>query len=142
MAGNMHEQFSRGGEPEGSSDRSFGFVFTALFLVLGLSPLRKGHPIRVWMLVAGAVLLLISIAAPALLGPFNRLWTRFALLLGKVTTPIMLTLIFYGVFTPAGLLLRLFSWDPLRLKKDAGATTFWVVRQPAGPDPKSMKHMF
>jgi hypothetical protein len=142
MAGTTHERYTRGEAVEGSSDRSFGFVFTALFLLLALSPLRKGQPVRVWFLVAGAAVLLIAILVPALLAPFNRLWTRFALLLGKVTTPIMLALIFYGVFAPVGFVLRLFKWDPLRLTKPASSATFWVTRQPPGPEPESMKHLF
>jgi hypothetical protein len=143
MAGSIHEQFSRNEVIEGSSDRSFGFVFTVLFFVLALSPMRKGRPMRVWMLVVSALFLLVSLIAPALLAPLNKVWTRFALLLGKITTPMVLGLVFYGVFTPAGYLLRLFNWDPLRLKKNPAGTTFWIAREPSTDSAaESMKHMF
>jgi hypothetical protein len=141
MSANIHEQFSRGEAHSGSSDRGFGFVFTGLFLVLGLLPLRKGQPPRIGFLIAAAVMLLLALAFPGILAPFNMLWTRLSLLMGKVMTPVVLGLMYYLVFTPAAAILRMFGRDPLRLKPTANTGTFWIPRQDT-VTPESMKHLF
>jgi len=72
----------------------------------------------------------------------NRLWTRFGLLLGKVISPIMLGLLFFAVLVPIGALMRIFGQDPLRLKRDTAAGSYWIPRQPPGPPPGSLTNQF
>jgi hypothetical protein len=43
---------------------------------------------------------------------------------------------------PAGFLFRLLGKDPLRLKAEPGAPTYWVLRNPPGPAPETMRHQF
>ncbi len=79
---------------------------------------------------------------PSLLAPLNRVWTKFGLLLHKVVSPIVLGVMFYLVITPTGLLMRLFGKDPLRLKFDGTAKSYWIPREPPGPKPDSIKDQF
>ena len=137
-----HEQLSREPEVRGSSDRSFGLVFAAVFLTAGLSPLVRGETPRAWALALAGVLIAIALAMPPLLAPLNRLWTRFGLLLGKVTTPVVMGVLFYLVVTPTGLLMRLFGKDPLRLSCDREAGSYWIQREPPGPSPETMTNQF
>ncbi len=129
-------------ELNGSSDRSFGLVFAAVFLAGGLWPLLRGGTPRVWALVVAGAFLIASLARPSLLAPLNRLWTRFGLLLNKVTTPIVMGVLFYLVVTPTGLLMRLFGKDPLRLSRDQEADSYWIKREPPGPSPETMTNQF
>jgi hypothetical protein len=142
MQSSTHESFDRESVPEGSSDRSFGLVFTAFFGLVGLWPLVHKRPIRLWALYVGAAFLLVALARPGVLRPLNVVWTRFGQLLSKVTNPIITGAMFYIVFTPAGLLLRLMGKDLLRLKYDRSATTYWIRRDPAGLIPESMRNQF
>lgn len=137
-----HEDLSRQHVARGPSNRSFGFVFSAFFLLLGLSPLRKHQPARLWALAIAVGFLAVGILAPAVLAPLNRLWMQLGRLLGRVTTPIVTGLLFYLVFTPAGFVARLLGKDPLRLRLDPNASSYWQERRPPGPPPEDMANQF
>ncbi len=137
-----HEEFSRVQEIERSSDRSFGFVFAVVFVLIGLWPLMHGREPRWWAFAIGAAFAAIAVALPRLLGPLNVLWTRFGLLLGRIVSPIALGVLFYLVIAPLGLFIRLAGKDPLRLKRDLEATSYWIAREPPGPPPASMTRQF
>ena len=142
MTGGIHENFSREASTRGSSDRSFGWVFAGFFAVLAFLPLLRGKPIRSWALAVSAAFLLLTLIRPRLLHPLNRVWTRLAVLISKITNPIMTGLMFYALFTPVAIVLRLMGKDLLRLKAEPGAKTFWIPREPPGPAPDSMRNQF
>lgn len=138
----FHEDLRREHAKEGSSDRAFGFVFTAVFMIIGGVQLWHGVSwAPAWFAVA-AIILLISLARPAILGPANRLWMRFGLLLHKVVSPVVLGVLFFVAVTPTGLLMRVFGKDPLRLRRDPAAASYWIVRDDPGPAPETMKNQF
>ena len=85
---------------------------------------------------------MIALVRPALLARLNRLWTMLGIILGKVVSPAVLGILFYGVLTPLGALLRLTGKDPLRLKREPGARSYWIPREPPGPPPDSMTNQF
>jgi hypothetical protein len=126
----------------GSSDRQFGLVVGLFLIAVSLWPLISHRRMRTPVLVAGAVLLLAAALAPFLLHPLNRAWTMLGVLLGRVVNPVVMAVLFYLVFTPVGLLLRLLGKDPLRLRWDAQAASYWVERQPPGPPPETMANQF
>lgn len=127
---------------QGSSDRVFGWVMTAFFGLVGLWPLMHGNAARTWALGLAAAFALAAIIAPHVLAPLNRAWMHLGLVLHKITNPIILGLAFYLVIAPIGLLMRLTGHDPLRLKRDASATSYWIERQPPGPPPSSFPRQF
>ena len=128
--------------PERGSDRSFGIVFTILFLVIGAWPLlRDGHP-RLWALAIAAVFLLAALVVPKLLAPLNRAWMAFGLLLGRIISPIMLFLVYVIAVVPTGLFLRLRGKDPLHRRFDRAAATYWVQRNPPGKPDETMSRQF
>jgi hypothetical protein len=137
-----HETFSREQTIKGSSDRVFGLVFTAFFALVSLLPLWSGRPMRAWALLLSAAFLIVALARPVLLAPLNAVWTRLGLLLHRITNPIVLGALFYLVFTPFALLMRLFGRDALRLRPDPRAATYWIPRQPPGPPPDTMSNQF
>ena len=138
----LPESFERDEPAHGSSDRSFGFVFTGVFLVIGLAPLLHDRPMRIWSLAVAAAFLAVALVRASLLAPLNRLWTRFGLLLHKVVNPIVMGVIFYLAITPFGLAMRLIGKDPLRRGFDRTAPSYWIDRTPPGPAPQSMSHQF
>ena len=86
-----HESYERNEDVRGSSDRSFGMVFAAVFGVIGVLPLAFGGGVRLWSLAVGAAFLLAALAFPAVLAPLNRLWLRFGLLLHRIVSPYIVT---------------------------------------------------
>jgi hypothetical protein len=137
-----HEDITREQQLEGSPDRTFGLVFAAVFMIVACWPLlHLGLP-RWWALGVAVGFATIAIRKPTLLTRLNRLWTRLGLLLGKVMSPVALGLLFIGVVAPIGLLVRLTGKDPLRLKLDSSADSYWIRREPPGPPPDSMTNQF
>jgi hypothetical protein len=124
------------------SERSFGFVFAAVFLVIATLPLVHGGPLRWWALAVTAAFALAAVAAPSLLKPLNRLWFKFGLALHHVINPIIMGAIFFLAVTPMGLVMRAFGKDPLRLKRDRRSATYWIARDRPAPAPRSMSKQF
>jgi len=137
-----HEDLSREQHVEGSSDRSFGLVFAGVFLVVAFWPLLHKEPLRWWAVAVSGVFAAPALLKPALLAGFNRQWLKLGILLGKIVSPIALGLLFYGVFTPIGVVMQLIGSDPLRLKRDPAAASYWRQRDPPGPPPDSMTNQF
>jgi hypothetical protein len=137
-----HEDLSRDQIVEGSSDRSFGLVFAAVFLVIAGWPLIHSESPRWWAAGIAVLFALVAWLKPSVLARSNRLWTKFGLLLGKIVSPIALGILFYGVITPIGAVMRLSGMDPLRLKLSADENSYWIPRKPPGPPPDSMTNQF
>jgi hypothetical protein len=117
-------------------------VFAVVFLLIGVWPLFHEAPLRWWACGIAAVFAIIAVAKPALLAGLNRLWIKLGILLGKVVSPIALGLVFYAVLVPIGIVMRLAGKDPLRLKHDVTAPSYWIPREPPGPPPDSMNNQF
>ena len=139
---NFHEQNRLRDPLKTSSNRSFGLVFTVVFVLLGLAPLFFGDTIRLWALALAAVFLVLSLAHPQILAPLNLFWTKFGLLLHRIISPVIMALLFFGVVTPIGLLMRLFGKRPLSLEFEPKIISYWIEREPPGPDPQTMKQQF
>jgi len=137
-----HEDFSRGQQVKASSNRVFGWVFVIMFLIIALWPFAFGGALRWWSLIVSGLMAVVTMVAPALLTIPNRLWLRFGLLLHHIVSPVVLAIIFFLVVTPMGLLMRVFAKQSLRLRRDATAESYWIKRDPPGPQPDSMPHQF
>jgi hypothetical protein len=142
MSLNFHEDLKRPETTRGSSDRTFGLIFALFFLVLCLSPMRHAGHARIWWLVPAGISVAIALLWPRLLHPANRAWTGFGVLLGRIVNPIVMAILFFLVFTPAGVMMRMLGKDPLRLKQDRQRGTYWIPRDPPGPQPESMSRQF
>mgnify|MGYP005991245999 CR=1 FL=1 len=99
------------------SNRKFGFFFTLVFLLTaGYFWLNESIIAAYVFGSLGTTFLLTALFKEDVLLPLNKLWMRFGLLLGKIISPIVLALIFFGLITPYSILMRLFGRDELRIK--------------------------
>ena len=114
------------------SNRSFGIVFSIVFLLIALWPLLNNSEIRVWSLIISAIFLILGFLNSMLLNPLNILWFKFGLLLGKIISPLVMGLIFFCVVTPIGILMKIFMKDLLKLKYN-NKNSYWVDKN----EPKS-----
>jgi multisubunit Na+/H+ antiporter MnhG subunit len=122
--------------------RKFGLTVGIAFLVLGSISWWRGHewaPRALWS--AGALLVAPALVAPATLGPVRRAWMAFAEVVGAFNTRLILGLLFYLVFTPVGLVMRLFR-DPLSRSLRGRESTYWVRRKPEPVDPARYQQQF
>jgi hypothetical protein len=124
------------------SNRSFGALFVVMFALAGAHGWWRGGPSYVWWLALSGVTLLVTLCKPDLLAPLNRAWMRVAELLNKIASPILLGFMFYGVFTPTGIAMRLAGRDPMTRHFDPHARTYWRERTPPGPDPSGLPNQF
>jgi len=110
------------------SNQKFGYFFTLVFIVIGVYSLNhSSHTLGYFFLILSIAFLFVTILKPKALLTLNKLWMRFGLLLGVMISPIVLGLIFYGIFTPISLLMKLFGRDELRLKL-LNRKTYWRKR--------------
>ncbi len=137
-----HESFDRAAVLEGASDRAFGLSFAVLLAVLAGIAVWRGGPSWPYTLTAAVIIAVVAVTRPAVLAPLNRSWMKFGRLVNRVTTPLVLGLLFFLMITPIGLIMRLAGKDPLRLKGDRDAPSYWVERKPPGPAPESMPNQF
>ena len=137
-----HENLRRLSDTTGSSDRSFGFVFAGVFLVIAALPMFHMAQPRWWALTIAVLFALVALLMSPLLSAPNRAWMRLGLLLGKIVSPIALGIVFFGVLTPISVIQRARGSDPLRLQRDKVSLSYWVLRKPPGPKPDSMTDQF
>ncbi len=129
-----------------AAGRKFGVTLGAAFLVLAsLLRVLRGPSVGVLIVAAvSGVLLLAALVAPTRLGPVERLWMGFGLLLSRLTSPILLAILYFLVITPIGLLRRAFGHNALRRRPgDPGLAPggTWVLR-PEGKRRSDLSRQF
>jgi len=142
MRQTTHEVFSRDESIVGGSDRSFGIVMAGALTAVTL--LNAWHTGRLWPWTGGLAALFLAAAwlRPAILNPLSRICLKFGLMLHSVVNPVVMALLFYGTVLPTGLVARAMGKDLLRLKRKPDAESYWIVREPPGPSPETMKDQF
>jgi len=115
-------------EIELPSNKKFGFFFAFVFFIIATYFLYSLN--FTWTCIfAGTsfVFLVISVTKADILLPMNKIWMRFGLLLGMLISPIILGIIFFGLFTPIAIFIRSIGRDELRLKLN-NKTSHWIHR--------------
>jgi len=116
------------------SDRNFGWTFTGFFTLVAF--------FQPWMLALAALTALVTMIRSHWLAPFNRAWMKLAEVLHHVVSPVVLGLIYFGVFTPVALVMRAFGRDAMCRRFEPAQPTYWVKRDPPGPRDDSFRDMF
>ena len=120
------------------SNRSFGLVFFVVFLLISFYPLLNDENIRVWSLITSLIFLILGLLNSNLLLPLNKIWFKFGLLLGRVVSPLIMSIIFFLVVTPTAYIMRIVGKDLLNLKFNTNQS-YWIEKK--GPKSK-MKNQF
>lgn len=128
--------------PELPSNRSFGWTFTGVFILMGVYGLWRGGAALSWLFAAAALMALVTLTRETWLTPLNRAWMAFGALLNAIVSPIVLGVIYFGVFTPTGIVMRLCGRDAMCRRFDPAAPSYWVRRDPPGPRDDSFRDMF
>jgi hypothetical protein len=140
----MHEQFDKRDDVKAPSERSFGITFIIVFALLAaFSYWHRGVTTTLYVTTGvSAVFASLTLLAPRVLRPLNLIWLKFGLLLHKVVNPVIMGLLFFGVFTPMGVVMRLFGVDFLQMKKKPSADSYWNIKRDDGIAESSMKNQF
>ena len=123
------------------SNRKFGFFFTFVFvLTAAYFYSATNFSLAYIFSAASLIFLFLTLVKDDILLPLNKLWMRFGLLLGMIVSPIVLGIIFFGLFTPTATLMRINGRDELRLKFTE-KSSHWIGRnEPIKSE--SFKHQF
>jgi hypothetical protein len=114
---------------EKSSEKSFGIVFSIVFLLISLYPLLHYDFIYLWALIVSVTLLFLAFVFPKTLFLPNKLWFKFGMLLGAIVAPIVMTLVYFTAVVPTGIFIRLSGKDLLGLKLDKNSKSYWIERK-------------
>ena len=137
-----HEYLQPDADIQVSSDRTFGIVLGVFFALIAFLPLVRGGSVRWWSSAVSLAFFAFAFAIPRVLHPANIAWSKLALVLQRIISPIALALLFLFGFAIMGTLLRALGKDLLRLKSSGDENSYWIIRNPPGPPSESMMHQF
>lgn len=122
--------------------RRFGWTIGGALVLLGVL-LAWRHRVAGWpMFGVGVSVLLLALLAPGALEYFHRVWMTIALVMGWIMTNVILTVVFFLVVTPIGLLQRLFAKPAVDLAFKTGAASYWESRAGEQPAPADYEKQF
>ncbi len=122
--------------------RKFGLTIGIFLLVIAGFLFWKQRPSFPYFAYIGGGFALLGLAAPIILKPIYKVWMSFAVVMGFVMTRVILTVLYFGMFTPIALLTKLLGKDLLDQRLDKNAASYWVQRPATTFVPKSAENMF
>lgn len=124
------------------SDRSFGLLFTIVGALVGAWMLWRGNRFANVAFGLAAFFLVAALAYPRILRPLNISWMHFGRLLNSVVGPIVMGVIYFGLFTPIATVMRLRGRDVLQRRFDPARDSYWIDRDPPGPEGSSFPRQY
>ena len=109
--------------------RKFGITLGIVFGLLGGLFLWRDKPCYFYLFLLSVFFLFFGLVLPAFLKPIHKIWMGLALVLGSIMTRVILSVLFYLVITPLGLISRLSGKDFLDLKFNKSASSYWIQRK-------------
>ena len=109
-----------------TTNRNFGIVFFIVFLLISFYPLINEENIRSWSLIIAFVILFLGLINSILLTPFNALWFKIGLFLGKFVAPLFMGIIYFAIVFPTFLFLKITKKNYLNLKYERNKTSYWI----------------
>src|SRR4030042_2060623 len=122
--------------------RKFGITMGIAFLVITLLIFIKHRHAIFPALVISALFFILAMLTPLVLKPIYIIWMRFAFILGWINTRIILVLMFYLIFTPIGIFLRVFKKDLLDRKIEKNKESYWHKKEPVIFNPGIYERQF
>jgi hypothetical protein len=113
--------------------RHFGLVMAIAIAVLASVLLWRGNTAWQYLYAVAAVFFITGLTFPRVLAPVEWLWMKFARIMGIITTSIILSIAYYFVVTPIGIVMRIAGRDPLRRRFARRAKSYWMPVDPDGP---------
>lgn len=131
---------------EKSDLRKFGLSVGIVSGLLGSLFWWRGKDFYSYFLIVSIALILLGVVAPFFLKPFQKAWMTMAVVIGWFMTRVILTILFYGVVTPLGLISRLFGKDFLNKKFDKNTSknisSYWIPKKKTTFDKNSYEKQF
>lgn len=124
------------------SNKKFGFFFALIFFLVALYLNRTPNPVLIVIPISISTFFLVAaLLCDSRLEPLNKLWMKLGLLLGMFVSPLAMCLIFFSLFTPIALLMKLLGRDELRIKMKP-QDSHWRFREQSKIESGSFKYQF
>jgi hypothetical protein len=119
--------------------RIFAFIWSGIFSIVALFPLSSGENIKIWAIFIAVSFAAVSISNPALLIKFYKIWVKFGEFCGGIISKIIMFILYFGLFTPMSVVLKVSGKDLLNKKINKAKNSHWIKRE---KQPESMKNQF
>jgi len=107
------------------SEKSFGIVFSIIFMIIALYPLFINSSINLTFLTISIIFIILSFVFPSIFKYPNLIWFKFGRLLGFIISPIILSIVYLSVIMPIGIIFKIIKKDPLEKLFDSNQKTYW-----------------
>lgn len=107
------------------SEKSFGVVFSIIFMIIALYPLFVNSSINLIFFILSIIFIILSFTFPNIFKYPNLIWFKFGKLLGLIISPIILSIVYLSVIMPIGLIFKIIKKDPLEKLFDSNQKTYW-----------------
>jgi hypothetical protein len=111
-----------------SSEKSFGILFSIVFLFIAIWPLLEDNTIRFWALSISFIFFVLAYLKQELLKPLNVGWIKLGESLGKIVAPVVMALIYFFILTPLSFIIKIFGKDLLKIKFSKNHS-YWIKRE-------------
>jgi hypothetical protein len=122
--------------------RKFGLTLGIVFSLIGLFLFWKSKGSAPYFIVIGVGFILSGFIIPSALKYIYTIWMGFAVIMGYFMSRVILSLIFFLMFAPVGIITRLLRKDLLKEKWDKNADSYWIRREKKPYDLKSAENQY
>tara|TARA_B100000787_G_C16133327_1_gene268427 strand:- start:539 stop:907 length:369 start_codon:yes stop_codon:yes gene_type:complete len=109
------------------SNKNFGTTFGIIFLIVSVYIYIKFEQLNIYVLIISILFFLGAITNSKALNPLNKFWYKFGIFLGNIISPLTMGVVYFGVVTPTGLIMKILDKNLLNLKKN-DKKTYWIDR--------------
>ena len=122
--------------------RGFGLTIGVILAILGGIALWRGKNVYPYFLAFGSFFIILGLAAPQVLKIPQKIWMGFAVVMGFFMSRVVLTVLFYAVITPIGILTRMLKKDILDERIDKRAVSYWKAVSTAAKSKESYENQY
>lgn len=122
--------------------REFGLTIGIILVILGSIAVWRGKCAGSALLTLGAILIALGLGAPGALKMPQKLWMGLAVVIGFFMSRLILTILFYMVITPIGIIVKLLGKDVLNERIDKKAVSYWINRPAEAKTEESYENQY
>ena len=111
-----------------NSNKAFGILFFIIFLIVALYPLifNKGELI-IWSLIVSLLFLVLGLSNSSLLTPLKIIWINFGIILGRLISPLIISLLYFLIIFPTAIYVKLFKKNYIDINNEKSLETYWKL---------------
>ena len=117
----------------------FIFIWAFIFFTIGIYPFFYNKELQLWAIVLSVCFVIVAFLRPIIFLVFYQIWTKFGIFIGGIISKIIMFVLYFGLFTPVSILLKILGKDLLNKKVNKSQVSYWIDRE---TQPQSMRKQF